>query len=66
MPVFGTNAHSWVQSFTSEMEAFRRLQRLLGQATVYLIDTYDTVEGARQAAALGPADLGRAARQRQP
>jgi nicotinate phosphoribosyltransferase len=53
IPVFGTAAHSWVQAFQSESEAFRRLQDLLGPATVYLIDTYDTLEGARHAAALG-------------
>jgi nicotinate phosphoribosyltransferase len=53
VPVFGTAAHSWVQAFPSEREAFERLQKLLGDATVYLIDTYDTVEGARLAASLG-------------
>jgi nicotinate phosphoribosyltransferase len=53
IPVFGTAAHSWVQSFASETEAFQRLQNLLGDATAYLIDTYDTLEGARSAAALG-------------
>jgi len=53
IPVFGTAAHSWVLSFEGEVEAFRRLQELLGPATTYLIDTYDTIEGARRAAALG-------------
>jgi nicotinate phosphoribosyltransferase len=53
IPVFGTAAHSWIQSFESEREAFERLQKLLGGATVYLIDTYDTLEGARLAASLG-------------
>jgi nicotinate phosphoribosyltransferase len=53
VPVFGTAAHSWVLSFENEAEAFRRLQDLLGERTVQLIDTYDTVEGARQAAAMG-------------
>jgi nicotinate phosphoribosyltransferase len=53
IPVFGTAAHSWVQSFPSEREAFERLQQLLGPGTTYLIDTYDTLEGARQAVALG-------------
>src|SRR6185503_17534474 len=33
--------------------AFERLQQLLGDSTVYLIDTYDTMEGARRAASLG-------------
>lgn len=54
IPVFGTSAHSWVLSFEQESEAFRHLQALLGPATTYLIDTYDTLEGARRAAALGP------------
>jgi nicotinate phosphoribosyltransferase len=53
IPVFGTAAHSWIQAFPSEREAFQRLQSLLGEATVYLIDTYDTIEGARLAASLG-------------
>jgi nicotinate phosphoribosyltransferase len=53
IPVFGTAAHSWVLSFPSEAEAFAQLQGLLGAATVYLVDTYDTVEGARVAARLG-------------
>jgi nicotinate phosphoribosyltransferase len=53
IPVFGTAAHSWVQSFETETEAFERLQKLLGDATAYLIDTYDTLEGARCAASLG-------------
>jgi len=53
IPVMGTSAHSWVMSFPCEMEAFRRLQRVLGDATVQLLDTYDTLEGARHAAKLG-------------
>ena len=40
--------------FPSEMESFRQLQKLLGPHTVQLIDTYDTLEGARRAAELGP------------
>jgi nicotinate phosphoribosyltransferase len=40
-------------SFASETEAFRELQKLLGQNIVQLIDTYDTLEGARRAIALG-------------
>lgn len=53
IPVLGTAAHSWVMAFASETEAFERLQRLLGERTVQLIDTYDTLEGARTAARLG-------------
>jgi nicotinate phosphoribosyltransferase len=53
VPVFGTAAHSWVMSFATESAAFEQLQRLLGENTVYLIDSFDTLEGARRAAALG-------------
>jgi nicotinate phosphoribosyltransferase len=53
IPVMGTSAHSWVMSFPCQMEAFRKLQKVLGEATVQLLDTYDTLEGARQAAKLG-------------
>jgi nicotinate phosphoribosyltransferase len=53
VPVFGTSAHSWVLSFATEMEAFRRLQELLGERCVQLIDSYDTLEGARHAIETG-------------
>jgi len=53
IPVYGTAAHSWVQAFPDEEEAFRRLQALLRSSTVYIVDTYDTLEGTRKAAALG-------------
>ncbi len=53
VPVFGTAAHSWVMSFATERASFEQLQRLLGENTVYLIDSYDTLEGARRAAELG-------------
>src|ERR1700732_135491 len=53
IPVFGTAAHSWIQAFPSEHEAYQRLQKMLGDATVYLIDTYNTIEGAKLAASLG-------------
>ncbi len=53
VPVFGTAAHSWVLSFESEIESFRKLQELLGPSTVYLVDTYDTLQGTRRAASLG-------------
>jgi len=54
IPVFGTAAHSWTMSFPDEEESFRALQRLLGDSTVFLLDTYDTIEAAHLAARLGP------------
>jgi nicotinate phosphoribosyltransferase len=53
IPVYGTAGHSWVLAFADEATAFRRLQELLGQTTIYIVDTYDTGEGVRAAAALG-------------
>jgi nicotinate phosphoribosyltransferase len=53
IPVLGTVAHSWVMSFAGEAKAFRLLQRLMGAHTIQLIDTYNTLEGARLAAGLG-------------
>src|SRR3954467_15298298 len=53
IPVFGTAAHSWTMAFPTEEESFRTLQKLLGEATVFLIDTYDTIEGARLATKVG-------------
>ena len=53
VPVFGTAAHSFVLAFSTERESYEQLQHLLKEATVYLIDTYDTVKGARLAAEFG-------------
>ncbi len=53
IPVFGTAAHSWTMSFATEEESFRSLQKLLGENTVFLVDTYSTAEGATLAARLG-------------
>jgi nicotinate phosphoribosyltransferase len=53
IPVFGTAAHSWTMAFPSEEESFRALQQLLGESTVFLVDTYDTEEGTHLATKLG-------------
>ena len=47
LPVFGTMAHSWVQSFADERESFEAFVDECGAESVLLIDTYDTVNGAR-------------------
>ncbi len=43
IPASGTVAHSWVQSFDSELEAFRVYARHNPDTTTLLIDTYDTL-----------------------
>jgi len=53
IPVMGTAAHSWVMAFESETQAFAELQKLLGDRTIQLIDTYDPLEGTRVATRLG-------------
>jgi nicotinate phosphoribosyltransferase len=53
IPVFGTAAHSWMMAFGDEERSFRALQKLLGESTVFLIDTYDTLDGAHLAVRLG-------------
>ncbi|WP_054033796.1 nicotinate phosphoribosyltransferase [Desulfatitalea tepidiphila] len=49
IPVSGTMAHSFVQAFPNEIDAFRTYARLFPEKTILLIDTYDTVQGAHLA-----------------
>ncbi len=42
LPV-GTQAHSWIMSFDSEMEAFRAYAKVFPDHLILLVDTYDTI-----------------------
>lgn len=53
IPVRGTHAHSWVMSFESELESFEAYARALPNNCVFLVDTYDTIEGVRNAVEVG-------------
>ncbi|MGI6206218.1 MAG: nicotinate phosphoribosyltransferase [Anaerovoracaceae bacterium] len=44
IPAMGTMAHSWVQSFDSEYEAFSKFADLFPNNCVLLIDTYDVLK----------------------
>jgi nicotinate phosphoribosyltransferase len=50
LPVTGTMAHSYVMSFPDEPAAFRAYARDFPGNAVFLVDTYDTLDGARHAA----------------
>jgi nicotinate phosphoribosyltransferase len=49
IPLAGTMAHSYVQSFEDELAAFRAFARAYPDDAILLVDTYDTLEGARLA-----------------
>ena len=53
VPVSGTSAHSWVMSFACEDKAFKKLQCVLGESTVQLLDTYNPIRAAERVAAIG-------------
>ncbi len=53
IPVRGTHAHSWVMSFESELEAFETYAEIMPNNCVFLVDTYDTIEGVKNAVKVG-------------
>lgn len=53
IPTYGTMAHSFIMAFDSEREAFQAYQRAFPDNMALLIDTYNTIEGAKIAAGLG-------------
>src|SRR5262249_43760731 len=53
IPVRGTHAHSWVMSFNSELDAFQAYADAMPNNCVFLVDTYDTLEGVRHAIEVG-------------
>ena len=55
IPTYGTMAHSFIMSYDSEEEAFRRFCKVFPSNPAFLIDTYDTVEGAKKAISLNVA-----------
>ena len=49
IPVKGTHAHSWVMAFATEEEAFEKYAETFPHDSVFLVDTFDTLEGVRTA-----------------
>lgn len=60
IPVVGTMAHSYVQAYREELDAFRAFAADHPDNAVLLVDTYDTLEGVQNA--IRVADEGHALR----
>ncbi len=52
IPISGTMAHSYVSAFDNELDAFFAYADTFPDHSIFLIDTYDSVEGARHAVAV--------------
>ena len=44
MKAIGTMAHSWIESFDSELEAFKTFAKTYPENCILLVDTYDTLK----------------------
>lgn len=53
IPVRGTHAHSWVMCFDDEPAAFAAYAQAMPNNCVFLVDTYDSLAGVRNAVAAG-------------
>ena len=53
IPVSGTHAHSWIMSFDTELEAFYAYADAFPDKCVFLVDTYDTINGVKNAIEVG-------------
>ena len=55
IPTYGTMAHSFVMNYESEEEAFERFCKTFPSNPALLLDTYDTIKGAKKAVSVKPA-----------
>ncbi len=53
IPVRGTHAHSWIMCFDSELEAFEAYAQAMPNNCIFLVDTYNTLEGVKNAIITG-------------
>jgi nicotinate phosphoribosyltransferase len=49
IPLYGTMAHSFINCFESEVDAFRAYAEAFPDSSTFLVDTYDTIEGVKKA-----------------
>ena len=53
IPVSGTQAHSWIMFFENEREAFETYAKAMPNNCIFLVDTYDSIDGIRHAIEVG-------------
>lgn len=53
IPIRGTHSHSWVMIFDEEKEAFQTYAEKLPNNCVFLVDTYNSIEGVKKAIEVG-------------
>jgi nicotinate phosphoribosyltransferase len=49
IPVKGTQAHSWIMAFDEEEASFDAFAHVMPRNCIFLIDTYNSIEGAKKA-----------------
>ena len=53
IPVSGTQAHSWIMFFEDEHKAFKTYAEAMPNNCIFLVDTYDSIDGIRHAIEIG-------------
>ncbi|NGX42335.1 MAG: Nicotinate phosphoribosyltransferase pncB2 [Chlamydiae bacterium] len=53
IPVKGTHSHSWVMIFDEEIDSFKAFAKALPANCVFLVDTYNSIEGVKKAIEVG-------------
>jgi len=53
IPVRGTHAHSWIMCFDKELQSFDEYAKAMPNNCVFLVDTYDTLDGVKNAIRTG-------------
>ncbi|MGA8165146.1 MAG: nicotinate phosphoribosyltransferase [Waddliaceae bacterium] len=53
IPVMGTHSHSWVMIFDEEVDSFKAFAKALPSNCVFLVDTYNSIQGVKKAITIG-------------
>lgn len=53
IPVRGTHAHSWIMAFDTEIASFQAYAEAMPNNCIFLVDTYDTLQGVQNAITIG-------------